>query len=322
MSSPKGASVNDHLKRRLTHVAYASVSDAVILMHELGRGSLLAKVDIRDAYRIVPIHPHDRPFLGVLWQDSIYVDCQLPFGLASAPAIFNSLADALEWILRRRGVRAVVHYLDNFLVLGSPNSMECAEALETTLTTFAKLGVPVALDKVEGPSTHLSFLGIELDSQNLRVSLPQEKLCHLRTLLTKARGMKCVRDYHAFDSLVGHLVHATSVMPLGRAFLSRLFPILRACYPGHVRRLNLAAQRDLAWWSAICQHWVGTSTQQFIVLNPPSHHLFTDASGSWGCGGWALPYWFQVPWNNSFHLPSIALLRLQQPSGATYGQGH
>ena len=49
------------------------------------------------------------------------------------------------------------------------------------------------VDKVEGPSTHLSFLGIELDSQNLRVSLPQEKLCHLRTLLSKARGMKCIR---------------------------------------------------------------------------------------------------------------------------------
>ena len=107
LSSPKGASVNNHLKRRLTHVAYASVSDAAILLHELGQGSQLAKVDIRDAYRIVPIHPHDRPFLGILWQDSIYVDCQLPFGLASAPAIFNSLAEALEWILRSKGFRAI-----------------------------------------------------------------------------------------------------------------------------------------------------------------------------------------------------------------------
>ena len=202
------------------------------------------------------------------------------------------------------------HYLDDFLVLGAPNTMECARALETTLTTFAELGVPVAPDKVEGPSTQLVFLGIELDSQNMQASPPQEKLRHLQALLSRAQSMKCVRDYHAFDSLVGHLVHATSVMPLGRAFLSRLFPILRACHPGQIRRLNLAARKDLAWWSAVCHQWIGSSTQQFIVLNPPSHHLFTDASGSWGCGGWSLPYWFQVPWNNSLHLPSIALKEL------------
>ena len=114
MSRPRGASVNDNLRRGLTHIAFSSVEDAAHLLHYLGPSTLLAKMDISEAYRLVPIHPEDRIFLGIQWQGVIYVDCQLPFGLASAPAIFSALSEAVEWILRRRGVRAVIHYMDDF----------------------------------------------------------------------------------------------------------------------------------------------------------------------------------------------------------------
>ena len=60
--------------------------------------------------------------MGVSWQGSVYADCQLPFGLATAPAIFNALAEALEWILKPRGVHYVIHYLDDFLLLGHPEA--------------------------------------------------------------------------------------------------------------------------------------------------------------------------------------------------------
>ena len=35
-------------------------------------------------------------FLRMKWQGQVYVDAALPFGLRSAPKIFNALADALE----------------------------------------------------------------------------------------------------------------------------------------------------------------------------------------------------------------------------------
>jgi hypothetical protein len=105
LSSPSGHSINDYLRREWTHVSYSSVDDAALLMHALGPGTLMAKLDIRDAYRIIPVHPEERRFLGVLWDKQVYVDCQLPFGLASAPAIFSALAEALHWVLHHRGVR-------------------------------------------------------------------------------------------------------------------------------------------------------------------------------------------------------------------------
>ena len=142
LSRPEGASVNDQLLRELTHVAYSSIEDASLAMHALGQGAQLAKIDIRDAYRIIPVHPEDRPFLALSWQDRVYIDCQLPFGLASAPAIFSAVAEALEWILRRRGVRGVLHYLDDFLLMGAPGSHECSHVLATTFSTCEELGVP------------------------------------------------------------------------------------------------------------------------------------------------------------------------------------
>ena len=96
MSRPREASVNDMLCRGLTHIAFSSVEDATHLMHYLSASTLLAKMDVSEAYRLVPIHPEDRIFLGIQWQDAIYVDCQLPFGLASAPSIFSALSEALE----------------------------------------------------------------------------------------------------------------------------------------------------------------------------------------------------------------------------------
>ena len=99
LSHPKGASVNDTTRRQHCHLADSSVDDASLLMQALGPEACMAKVDIRDAYRLVPIHPTDCPFLGVSWCDSVFVDCQLPFGLASAPAIFSAIAEALKWVL-------------------------------------------------------------------------------------------------------------------------------------------------------------------------------------------------------------------------------
>ena len=235
LSRPEGASVNDQLLRELTHVAYSSIEDASLAMHALGQGAQLAKIDIRDAYRIIPVHPEDRPFLALSWQDRVYIDCQLPFGLASAPAIFSAVAEALEWILRRRGVRGVLHYLDDFLLMGAPGSHECSHVLATTFSTCEELGVPLALEKVEGPAASLTFLGIRLCSSPLSVSLPGEKITALRGVLQELLSSKCVRDVQTLESLVGYLVHATKVCPLAKHFLGGLFQVLRGARPGQPR---------------------------------------------------------------------------------------
>ena len=201
---PKGHSVNDSLLHQHTHLAYASVEDAAHIMHHLGQGALLVKLDVKDAYRIVPIHPYDCRFLGIQWKNNVYVDCQLPFGLASAPAIFCALSQALEWILRQQGIGSVLHYIDDFLLLGPPN---CAHDLALTFSTCAELSISLAQEKIEGPVTALSFLGIQLSSQHMSLTLPADKLQQLHSLLRDF--IPHIYNHSHFNSLVGHLVHAT-----------------------------------------------------------------------------------------------------------------
>ena len=54
------------------------------------------------------------------------------------------------------------------------------------LTLFEHLKVPIAPEKVEGPGTCLTFVRIEIDTDQMILRLPQQKLVALKTLIAKA----------------------------------------------------------------------------------------------------------------------------------------
>lgn len=49
------------------------------------------KVDIKSAYRNVPIHPDDRWLMGMMWDGKLIIDTSLAFRLHLAPKIFTVL---------------------------------------------------------------------------------------------------------------------------------------------------------------------------------------------------------------------------------------
>jgi len=67
-------------------------------------GTLLAKLDLCEAYKIVPVHLEDRPHLGMQWKGKFYLDSALPFRLRSAPKIFSVVADSLLLTLHSKAV--------------------------------------------------------------------------------------------------------------------------------------------------------------------------------------------------------------------------
>ena len=95
LSSPEGSSVNDGINPEWCSMSYVPVEDAAKIITRLGRHTQLAKVDIKSAYRIIPIHPEDRLLLGMQWENKLYIDAALPLGLRSAPRIFSAVADVL-----------------------------------------------------------------------------------------------------------------------------------------------------------------------------------------------------------------------------------
>ena len=102
LSSPHGSSVNDAIDSDLCSLKYASLDTAACMVRAVGPGAMMAKLDLRHAYRVVVVHPADRLLLGMCWQGRVFIDTALPFGLHSAPKIFSAVADALLWSMRCR----------------------------------------------------------------------------------------------------------------------------------------------------------------------------------------------------------------------------
>ena len=282
LSHPKGHSVNSGISKELCSLSYITVDNAITQAQSMGRGTLLTKIDIKSAFHLLPVNPADCHLLVMRWKQQLYIDTCLPFGLRSAPKLFNVLADLLSWILEQQGVSPIMHYLDDFLTLAPPHSTTCQRNLDIIKSVCLHLGVPLALEKVEGPSTSLTFLGIVLDTARMEARLPTDKLCHIRhqvkAWLTRRKATK-----RQILSLVGLLQHATKVVRPGHTFLSRMCSVAAELkQPSHRKKLSAAFRSDLRWWHVFVTHWNGVSFLHFTPSgSAPDCRIDTDASGSW-----------------------------------------
>ena len=133
------------------------------------------------------INPGDFDLLGFKFQGNYYIDKCLPMGCAISLKLFEKFSTFLQWELQRQvGVGTVFHYLDDFLFLVSAGSDECACFMQGFKNLCNAIGVPIAQEKTVGPSTKVIFLGLEIDTIEMVVRIPQEKVQQLAALLSAA----------------------------------------------------------------------------------------------------------------------------------------
>ena len=225
---------------------YSSFDDAVSLVRDIGQGCFMAKIDIKHAFRLCPVHPDDWPLLGYRWLGKYFFDIRLPFGSRSSPFIFNTFADALTWILIHKfSVSALLHYLDDFFVC-APTKEQCQRKVDIILWLFRFLGVPIADDKLEGPCQCLVYLGIEIDSTTMTCRLPSDKLSSLKCAIKDWLGRrKCTK--RDLLSLIGSLSFACRVVKPGLIFLRRLIDLsTRAAKLHHHLDISKSVRVDLS----------------------------------------------------------------------------
>ena len=81
------------------------------------------------------------------------------------------------------------HYLDDFIFVGPSYSQDCKILMDAFFQVCKDLGVPIAEEKTCGPTTSLIFLGLVIDTHDLSVKIPIEKLRQLQALL-----LHCLRQ--------------------------------------------------------------------------------------------------------------------------------
>lgn len=167
----------------------------------------------------------------------------------------------------------------------------------------------MASNKVEGPSTTLTFLGIEIDSVARQLRLPSHKLALIQSMTKRWLGKRTATK-HELQVLLGHLNHAATVVGPGRTFVCHLIESSKGHKQAHHRvRLNRDCQSDLAWWALFLHEWNGVA---YFPSHPRGHSVVADASGTWGCAAanWQTGAWFQVQWPPSWANSNIATKEL------------
>ena len=296
LSAPPGKSINDFINPDTYELSYCSVDDAFAIVNLLGTGTLLSKIDLKNVFRLIPVRQADWNLLSIFWQGKYYIDTCLPFGLRSAPCIFNRLATAIHWILQSNyNVQFLLHYLDNFLTAGPPDSPVCQQNLESMLTLSQRINAPVKEEKVVPPSTKITFLGIVIDTVAMMASISDErKSLMLEELQSFTTRKKCTK--RQLLSLIGKLSFACKVVPAGRIFLRRLIDLSITVQRFHHHiRISQEARLDIIWWLDFLPTWPGSS----LILDThwtssPSMNLYTDASGSEGWGAFWCGRWLQA----------------------------
>ena len=236
--------------------------------------------------------------------------------------IFSAIADGLLWIMQKKGVSWAIHYIDDFLTMGAPLTGQCLKNTLIMQSVCDDAGLPMEPSKSVGPTTSLVFLGIQIDSDKGELRLPDEKLTQLQELITTWRGRKACRKRELL-SLIGSLSHACKVVRAGRIFLRRLIDLsTKATRLDHFIRLNAEARADIEWWYHFIGPWNGVSLLSALTLQPPAATIYSDASGSWGCGATCGPRWFQLKWDVRSDLYHISVKELTPIVIATAIWGH
>ena len=195
LSAPAQHSINDYIDPKSFSLTYCTIDDTYSIINKLSPNALLSKIDLKDAFRLIPVQPEDWNLLEIKWHQQFYIVTCLPFGLLSAPFLFNRLSDAINWILQHsQDVTHLPHYLEDFFTAGPADTNVCHNNLTAMLSLCERINAPIKPSKVEGPSTSLTFLGIHLNTTAMEASTTSDrKQALLAELLQLRYQHKCTK---------------------------------------------------------------------------------------------------------------------------------
>ncbi|VDH93448.1 Hypothetical predicted protein [Mytilus galloprovincialis] len=273
LSYPENNSINDFIDKDHCSVQYSSVDEAACLINRHKTFARLSQCDVKAAFRLLPIAPHDFDLLGIKFQGEYYLNKMLPMGASISCALWEKFAKALHWIIQlKSGNDDILHYLDDFLFVESSQTSKVGNTLKLFQEVCNKIGIPLASDKTTLPTTLLMFLGIEFDTQNLIMRLPNEKLVKLSQKIrdTLDSSKITLKD---MQSLLGLLNFACKVVAPGRTFCRRLINSTIGVRKSYYKiRVNKQMKADLEVWLDFLKQykWCNCNNRQLGEVQKPS----------------------------------------------------
>ncbi len=325
LSFPKdGLSINSGTPKNLTSVKYPEFDQTVHMCVNKGKGCFLSKIDLKSAFRQVPLKPAEFHLTGAkavhpdTGQEFWFVDKCLPFGAAISCSHFQRLSNALKYATECQMLEELLNYLDDFLFCDTEQG-DCDWQLDTFIDTCTEIGLPVAEDKTERALQQVVFLGLLLDTVNQIIGIPLEKIERALERIELFLKAKTV-TVQQLQSIAGVFEFFCRAVPAGRAFNRRLYDAIPSGKKGsfHIN-VNKCIKEDLKVWKSFLT--TAPTYRSFMDVDMTTAEelsFFTDASGNamLGFGCYFHPNWMYGVWPRNLlgpeatNPPSIAWLEL------------
>ena len=232
------------------------VPKAEDLFATLAGGEKFTKLDLSHAYQQVLLSEESRQYVTVNTHKGLYRYNRLPFGIASAPAIFQQTMEKLL-----HGISGVTVYIDDILVTGQTDE-EHLHNLNQVLERLQHYGLRLKRGKCSFMQSSVRYLGYLIDKEGLHKT-PEK----VQALLQKP-APKNVKKLRSFLGLVNYY---------GK-FIKNLSTIIQP--------LNHLLQHRTRWfWSKECQCAFETlkekmASSEVLVHYDPSLPLKLDCDAS------------------------------------------
>jgi hypothetical protein len=150
-----------------------------------------------------------------------------------------------------------------------------------------ELGVPLADNKTVGPTTLLTFVGLLIDTVNMIVKIPVDKVERLTfgiNLILNSNKMK-VKD---FESIIGLMAFCARAIPSGRAFLRRFYDVL-SCMKVRKSYYYIRISKEVKADALVMQEFLESFNGECYLLDriwisSETLELFTDSLHLWAVG--------------------------------------
>ena len=179
-------------------------------------------------------------------------------------------------IAASEGVESVVNYMDDFFVTGNTYA-ECLANLNVVLAILKRHGWSIAEEKTTRPSQVMTFIGIQLDSRTMTLSIEPEKAAAVLFKFKLAQEALLLGNLtrSIVYSLAGNCMWFSNVITVGKLYTRPLFDMLKT-WNSDASHLKAKFERAYEWWDATLSKWIKGSLLSANVRVIPSQ-LISDA---------------------------------------------
>jgi len=153
-------------------VSYSSFDKAIDMISFLGHWAQLGKIDIRQVFSLLIVNPANFDLLGIMFDGNYYVDKCLPMDCFISCDLFEKFVTLLHWVIEHKsGISTLDHYLDDVLFARAALSNDCKILMDTFHSVSHDLDMHFAENKTEGPTTHWTYLGLNIGTVAMKFKI-------------------------------------------------------------------------------------------------------------------------------------------------------